>query len=78
MAAIDHPLQRLVSMFIGDFAAGLLNSPVREARPLYASGGTLPVTLTGLSLRPEGGLSCGKRGVLCRNQRWKSCLTFSA
>jgi predicted transposase YdaD len=34
MAATDHPLKRLVSMFIGDFATWLLNSPVREARPL--------------------------------------------
>jgi predicted transposase YdaD len=34
MAATDHPLKRLVSMFISDFAAWLLNSPVRETRPL--------------------------------------------
>jgi predicted transposase YdaD len=34
MAATDHPLKRLVSLFIDDFAAWLLNSPVREARPL--------------------------------------------
>jgi predicted transposase YdaD len=34
MAATDHPLKRLVSMFIGDFAAWLLHSPVRQARPL--------------------------------------------
>jgi hypothetical protein len=33
MAATDHPLKRLVSLFIDDFAAWLLNSPVREARP---------------------------------------------
>ena len=34
MAATDHPLKRLVSLFIDDFATWLLNSPVREARPL--------------------------------------------
>ena len=34
MAATDHPLKRLVSLFIDEFAAWLLNSPVREARPL--------------------------------------------
>ena len=34
MAATDHPLKRLVSLFINDFAAWLLHSPVREARPL--------------------------------------------
>ena len=34
MAATDHPLKRLVSLFIDDFAAWLLNCPVREARPL--------------------------------------------
>ena len=34
MAATDHPLKRLVSLFINDFAAWLLNSPVRDARPL--------------------------------------------
>jgi hypothetical protein len=34
MAATDHPLKRLVSLFIDDFAAWLLNSPVRGARPL--------------------------------------------
>jgi predicted transposase YdaD len=34
MAATDHPLKRLVSLFIHDFAAWLLHSPVRAARPL--------------------------------------------
>jgi predicted transposase YdaD len=34
MAVTDHPLKRLVSLFINDFAAWLLNSPVRDARPL--------------------------------------------
>ena len=34
MAATDHPLKRLVSLFIDDFAAWLLNSPVRETHPL--------------------------------------------
>jgi predicted transposase YdaD len=34
MAAIDHPLKRLVSTFIGDFAAWILNSPVRATSPL--------------------------------------------
>jgi len=34
MAATDHPLKRLVSIFIDDFAAWLLNSPVRKAHPL--------------------------------------------
>jgi hypothetical protein len=34
MAATDHPLKRLVSTFIGDFATWLLNSPVRETHPL--------------------------------------------
>ena len=34
MAATDHPLKRLVSLFIGDFATWLLNSPVRETQPL--------------------------------------------
>jgi predicted transposase YdaD len=34
MAATDHPLKRLVSTFIGDFAAWILNSPVRETYPL--------------------------------------------
>ena len=34
MAATDHPLKRLVSLFIDEFAAWLLNSPVREVHPL--------------------------------------------
>ena len=34
MAATDHPLKRLVSLFIDDFATWLLNCPVRETRPL--------------------------------------------
>ena len=34
MAATDHPLKRLVSLFIDDFAAWLLNCPVRETQPL--------------------------------------------
>ena len=34
MAATDHPLKRLVSPFIGDFATWLLNCPVRETHPL--------------------------------------------
>jgi predicted transposase YdaD len=34
MAATDHPLKRLVSTFIGDFATWLLNSPVRGTYPL--------------------------------------------
>ena len=34
MAATDHPLKRLVSLFINDFAAWLLNCPVRETQPL--------------------------------------------
>ena len=34
MAATDHPLKRLVSTFITEFAAWLLSTPVRAARPL--------------------------------------------
>ena len=34
MAATDHPLKRLVSLFINDFAAWLLHSPVHETQPL--------------------------------------------
>jgi predicted transposase YdaD len=34
MAATDHPLKPLVSTFIGEFAAWILNSPVRETYPL--------------------------------------------
>jgi predicted transposase YdaD len=34
MAATDHPLKRLVSLFIDDFATWLLNCPVRETQPL--------------------------------------------
>ena len=34
MAATDHPLKRLVSLFIDDFAAWLLNCPVRATQPL--------------------------------------------
>jgi hypothetical protein len=34
MATTDHPLKRLVSTFIADFAAWILNSPVRETHPL--------------------------------------------
>ena len=37
MAATDHPLKRLVSLFIDDFAAWLLNSPVRETQPLNSN-----------------------------------------
>jgi predicted transposase YdaD len=36
MAATDSPLKHLVSAFITDFAAWLLQTPVREARPLSA------------------------------------------
>ena len=34
MAATDHPLKRLVSLSIDDFATWLLNCPVRETQPL--------------------------------------------
>jgi predicted transposase YdaD len=34
MAATDHPLKRLVSLFIDEFATWLLNCPVRETQPL--------------------------------------------
>ena len=34
MAATDHPLKRLVSTFITEFASWLLSAPVRAARPL--------------------------------------------
>ena len=34
MAATDHPLKRLVSTFIMEFASWLLSTPVRAARPL--------------------------------------------
>lgn len=34
MAATDHPLKRLVSSFITEFASWLLSTPVRVARPL--------------------------------------------
>src|SRR5262249_42250920 len=34
MAATDPPLKRLVSLFIDDFAAWLLNCPVRATQPL--------------------------------------------
>ena len=34
MAAIDHPLKRLVSTFITEFASWLLSMPVRTAHPL--------------------------------------------
>ena len=34
MASTDHPLKRLVSTFITEFAAWLLSMPVRAARPL--------------------------------------------
>jgi hypothetical protein len=34
MAVTDHPLKRLVSLFIDDFATWLLNCPVRETQPL--------------------------------------------
>ena len=34
MAETDSPLKRLVSHFITDFAAWLLQRPVRDARPL--------------------------------------------
>jgi hypothetical protein len=34
MAATDHPLKRLVSTFVADFAAWILNTPVRETHPL--------------------------------------------
>ena len=34
MASTDSPLKRLVSTFITDFAAWLLKTQVREARPL--------------------------------------------
>ena len=34
MAATDHPLKRLVSTFITEFASWLLSTPVRAAQPL--------------------------------------------
>jgi hypothetical protein len=34
MAATDHPLKRLVSLLIDDFAAWLLNCPGSETQPL--------------------------------------------
>ena len=34
MAATDHPLKRLVSTFITEFASWLWSTPVRAARPL--------------------------------------------
>jgi predicted transposase YdaD len=34
MAATDHPLKRLVSTFIVEFASWLLSTPVCAARPL--------------------------------------------
>ncbi len=36
MAATDSPLKHLVSAFITDLAAWLLQTPVREVRPLNA------------------------------------------
>jgi hypothetical protein len=34
MAATDHPLKRLVSLFIDDFAVWLLNCLVRETKDI--------------------------------------------
>jgi hypothetical protein len=50
MAATDHPLKRLVSTFIGDFATWILNSPVRETHPLNVE---LPAVVARLRQVPD-------------------------
>ena len=48
MAATDHPLKRLVSACITEFASWLLSAPVRAARPLNVE---LPATASAEGFR---------------------------